>query len=466
MPVPDAEFEFPREARDFEAQPGAAHVHTVRELTRRIEKLVAGLGRVSVEGEISRIMRAASGHLYFDLKDIDAKIACTIWKSQVAHAARFEIKEGLQVIAHGKLDVYAPRGTYSLNVQRLEPAGIGALLAELERRKAELKARGWFDRKRAIPKFPRRIGVVTSRDGAAFQDFLRTRTLRFAGYPLLLAHTPVQGAGAAAQIARAIARLDGAGVDVIVVCRGGGSLEDLWAFNELAVAEAIWNSRTPIVSGVGHEVDVTLSDLVADVRAHTPTDAAQVVIPDRAACEQALERAFTHLERAMESALGSRIERLARAASSRALRDPLRIVGVRRERLAGLAARLESGLQRRIAAARERLSLLGSTLERRGPRTQLALRTRRIDQARLLLNVRVHATLQRRGARMELIAARLQALSPVAVLARGYSITARADGRVVRSATEVVPGDLLITQLGDGRVDSQVQSVKTTGSDY
>jgi exodeoxyribonuclease VII large subunit len=438
------------------ASEAAPRILSVRELTRRIEKLVAGLGRVSVEGEVTRVVRAASGHLYFDLKDIDAKISCTIWKSQLAHALRFDLKEGQQVIAHGKLDVYAPRGTYSLNVQRLEPAGIGALLVELEKRKLELKARGWFDRKRVFPALPRRIGVATSRDGAAFQDFLRTRTLRWPGYPVLLAHTPVQGAGAAAEIARAIRRLDDAGVDVIVVCRGGGSLEDLWAFNELAVAEAIWNSRTPIVSGVGHEVDITLADLVSDRRAHTPTDAAQIVIPEREALAEEVERASTHLARAVDLVLSTRAERLERAANSRALRDPRSQVGVRRERLGRLASRLESALARRIERVRARLAQLERTLQRNGPRASLAEREKRVVAARVLLGSRVRALLERRVAQQALLAARLEALSPTAILDRGYSISAHEDGRIVRSANELQSGAILLTHLRDGRLRSKV----------
>ncbi|MEO6710610.1 MAG: exodeoxyribonuclease VII large subunit, partial [Planctomycetota bacterium] len=396
---------------------------------------------------------------------IDAKIACMVWKSQLAQAARFELKEGLQVIAHGKLDVYAPRGTYSLNVQRLEPAGIGALLAELEKRKNELKARGWFERKRPFPALPLRIGVATSRDGAAFQDFLRTRSLRWPGYPLLLAHTPVQGLGASAEIARAIRRLDDAGVDVIVVCRGGGSLEDLWAFNELAVLEAIWNSRTPVVSGVGHEVDVTLADLVSDRRAHTPTDAAQVVIPDRAALSAALERSSSHLARALDIAFATRAERLQRAAASRVLRDPRTLVGVRRERLGRLASRLETGLARRVERARAKLAQLERTLERNGPRARLAEREKRLESARHLLGSRLQALLERRIARQALLAARLEALSPTAILGRGYSISAREDGRVVRSASELHGGEILLTHLSDGRVRSQVLDSAVAASD-
>ncbi|NUP98172.1 MAG: exodeoxyribonuclease VII large subunit, partial [Planctomycetaceae bacterium] len=294
---------------------------SVSQLTQRIRGLLEGLGRVSVEGEVSGGRPAASGHVYFDLKDLDAKVACVIWRSAVATALRQPLREGDKVVVHGKVEVYGPRGGYQIIVQRVEPAGLGTLLAQLERLKQDLKERGWLDRRRPIPALPERVGVVTSRDGAAFQDFLRTRSQRWPLYPVVLSHTPVQGANAAQLIAAAIRRVAASGVDVVVVTRGGGSIEDLWAFNELAVAEAIWECPVPVVSGVGHETDTTLCDLVADLRAHTPTDAATQVIPDRRELVEALERGEGHLLDALQSQLEGRRERLERAASSRVLRD-------------------------------------------------------------------------------------------------------------------------------------------------
>jgi exodeoxyribonuclease VII large subunit len=220
-----------------------------------------------------------------------------------------------------------------------------------------------------------------------------------------------------------------------------------------------------LICGVGHEVDITLADLVSDHRAHTPTDAAQVAIPERALCEQQLERAWTHLARAMDAALETRSQRLQRAAESRALSDPRRLVGVRRERLASLAARLEVTLQKRIRAARERLSAAERSLKRRGPQAQLSLRARRIDAAALLLQVRLRAALERRSAGTALLGARLRALSPEAVLARGYSITTRADGSVLSSVANARIGEVLLTQLGDGRVTSSVSAATPSGLD-
>ena len=271
--------------------PAEDPVYSVGQLTRSVAERLGGLGRVAVEGELSELATPRSGHVYFKLKEEGAVLSCAVWRSQVRRAFAAEPKEGQQVVAHGRLDVYAPRGTYSLIVEKVEQRGIGALLAELEALKKELHQRGWFARERPLPLLPERVGIVTSRDGAALRDFLRTRSLRWPLYPVRLCHAPVQGPGAARAIAQAIQRLDASGVDLIVVARGGGSLEDLWAFNELPVAEAIWNCSVPVVSGVGHETDFTLADLVADHRAHTPTDAGQTVIPERAALVERAVRA-------------------------------------------------------------------------------------------------------------------------------------------------------------------------------
>jgi exodeoxyribonuclease VII large subunit len=325
---------------DPESLTAGPRAESVTQFTRRIARELTGLGRVRVEGELAGLKRATSGHVYFDLKDAGARLSCVVWASHVARVGRFQPKEGDRVVASGKLDLYAPRGSYSLVVDRLEPGGVGERLARLEAVKAELRARGWFDRSRPLPSLPRIIGLVTSRDGAALRDFLRTRSLRWPGYPLRLVHTPVQGPGAAAAIAAAIGRLAASGVDLIVVVRGGGSLEDLWAFNEEPVARALFECPVPVVTGIGHETDVTLADLVADHRAHTPTDAAQTVIPDRAQWLQGLERLGQHLLQAMSAALERRAEALERLRSGRALRSADWILGDRGRELGHLWARL------------------------------------------------------------------------------------------------------------------------------
>lgn len=441
-----------------EVEAAQAHILSVGELTAAIRGQLEGLGRVSVEGEISGLRPAASGHIYFSLKDIDAVIACAIWKSRAKTAATFRLEEGQSVIAHGRLDVYGPRGSYTLIVERLEEKGLGARLAELERLKAELKARGWFDRHRPLPTLPRVIGIVTSRDGAAFQDFLRTRSLRWPMYPVRLAHTPVQGPGAARDIAAAIRRLDASGVDVIVVCRGGGSLEDLWAFNELAVAEAIWSASVPVVSGVGHETDVTLADFVADHRAHTPTDAAQTVLPDRAALVADLERAGNHLMQAIDGVMLQRDERLQRAGAARVLRDAGWILD-RRFEVLGLRGRaLHMSLARRLEGLRASLEQRARTLERHRPDVALERAASRLAAIGPRLASAMNDPLRARTQRIELAQASLDATSPFRVLARGYSITRRVGVRTpLANAVDVAQGERIETLLASGWIRSAVE---------
>lgn len=453
------------DGRAEDERPAAAPPLSVTALTRRIASALEGLGRVSVEGEVSRLQRAASGHVYFELKDLDAKLSCAVWRSQVATALRTELHEGAQVVAHGKLDVYAPKGGYSLIVQRVEPLGIGALLAQLEKLKEELRKRGWFERKRELPRWPRCIGLATSRDGAALADFLRTRTERWPGYPLRFTHTQVQGAGASAQIARAIERLDASGVDLICVVRGGGSLEDLWAFNELPVAEAIWRSSAPVVSGVGHETDTTLCDLVADVRAHTPTDAAQRAIPDRAALLERLERGGGRMGQAFDAMFTRASERLARAQASRALRDPSTLLELRQRDLAAAQARLHSAVVRRSEREGARLEVAQRGLARVRPEQQLALRQTRIEVAAAGLPRAVRRCGELAGERLERVQAQLEALSPLAVLKRGYSITHRKGDRApLVSARDVRSGDELETRTADGLLRSRVLGDESVGA--
>jgi exodeoxyribonuclease VII large subunit len=435
-------------------------VWSVGALTRELRGALEAFGRVSVEGEVSGFKRAASGHLYFDLVDEEARLACVVWRTNAKSAVRFELAEGMQVVAHGRLDVYPPRGSYSLNVQRLEPSGVGLLLAQFEALKAELKRRGWFDQKRPLPRLPRTIGVVTSRDGAALRDFLRTRSLRWPLYPVRLAHAPVQGPGAAVEIARARERLDRSGVDVIAVIRGGGSLEDLWAFNELPVAAAIHAASVPVVSGVGHESDTTLADLVADVRAHTPTDAAQILFPERAALAGELERLSGWLLEAIDGALRSRERRLAELAGTRVLRDARWIAVERERRLGELVRRAGALLGERLARSETHASRLHRRLERRSPQVELELCTRRLERAAATGALAARRLLERRERHSELTAAKLHAFSPLAILARGYSITTRAgDGTPLVDPAALAPGEAIATRLAGGRVISQVTGI-------
>ncbi len=390
------------------------------ELTAQIKDVLETTFRsVWVAGEIGDLARPQSGHCYLTLKDPQAQIPAVIWRS-TATRVRFELRDGLQVVCRGHLEVYAPRGKYQLIIEAIEPQGIGALELALRQLHEKLAKEGLFEqaRKRPLPRFPRRIAVVTSPTGAALQDFLEMLRRRWRLSDVLVVPVRVQGEGAAEEIAAAIAMVNrlAVPVDCLVVTRGGGSLEDLWAFNEEIVVRAIAGSRIPVVSGVGHEIDVTLADLAADVRALTPSDAAHRVAPGGDEVAQIL----SHFGRRLNGSLRARAQaarnRLAAVASQRVLRRPLALVHDRARQL--------------------------DELEGRGFR---AVRNR-VRQSRV---------------RVESLRARLESLSPLAVLGRGYSLTRRApDGRIVHDAQELTPGDLLTTRFAHGEAVSRVEQLE------
>lgn len=458
-------FDFEAAERSDAGREAGAAVLSVRELCARIDRSLKGIGRVAVQGELSGLKRPASGHLYFDLKDstpgMESLVHCVVWRSQVARALATQPTEGAEVVVHGSLDVYPPRGTYTLIVERIEQRGLGALLVQLEELKKRLAAQGWFDRKRALPRFPRVVGVVTSRDGAALRDFLKTRSQRWPGYPVRLAHSAVQGPGAAREIAAALARLERSGVDLIVLCRGGGSLEDLWAFNELPVAEAIWAAGVPVVSGVGHESDTTLADLVADLRAHTPTDAARLAIPDRAELTARMGRLLGYLGTAIDRHLERREERLARLAATPALRDPRRQLELRQERLRAAVARLHLAGAARLERRERRLETLSARLRAQSPGARLERSHERLAALALRLGRPLEDLLVAGARRLELSERSLEATSPFRVLERGYSITVRAaSGEPLLDAASVTEGERTLTYLARGTLESRVEAVR------
>jgi len=369
-------------------------VLTVAELTSRVKSaLESEFPDVAVRGEVSNLSRPRSGHVYLCLKDDAASVRAVIWKGD-AQRLVFDLTDGLAVTAYGRLTVYAPRGDYQLTIRRVEPEGVGPLELAFRQTVARLAAEGLFDpaRKKPLPRFPKRIVVVTSPTGAAVRDLLQVTGRRWPLAEILIAPAKVQGIGAAEEVAAGVELANRvAGADLVIVARGGGSLEDLWAFNEEVVARAIAGSRLPVVSAVGHETDVTVADLAADHRALTPSEAGEVCVPDVREVAQRLDR------------LG---ERIAYAGRSR--------IDLARTRLEGLSDRADRAVQR-------------------------ALDDRRYRLARF--------------------AAELEALSPLAVLARGYSLTSLADGsdRPVRSPTDVRAGDLLRTRLASGEVFSRVE---------
>jgi exodeoxyribonuclease VII large subunit len=416
------------------------------------------LGLLWISGEISACTRAASGHLYFTLKDAHAQVRCVFYRHK-AQGLSFTLREGLAVEVRAVASIYEPRGEFQLNVETVRLAGLGALYERFLARKRALEAAGLFDaaRKRPLPAFPRRIGIVTSRRAAALRDVLTTLSRRFPGLPVIVYPASVQGASAAGEIAAAI-RLanDHASVDVLIVCRGGGSIEDLWAFNEEVVARAIHASRLPVVSGVGHESDFTICDFVADVRAATPTAAAALVVPDREALAQTLAGLQRRLMRAYAHAAGNAAQRLDGAA--RRLVHPAARLALQAEHARRLHERLARAFARHRSDAVHRLRAAGARLSRelRAPLPQharLALASRAFSRAGVERTARAARDVER-------LAAALALLDPSGVLERGYAlVTDRADEIVTDAATLRI-GDEVSLTLARGSARSRVTATK------
>ncbi|MFG0334262.1 MAG: exodeoxyribonuclease VII large subunit, partial [Maioricimonas sp. JB049] len=391
---------------------------TVSELTRQIKDCLEGnFPRVAVLCEISNLTRAGSGHVYLTLKDERSQIRGVLWRSR-AQRLRFDLNDGLQVVAIGAVEVYGPRGTYQIVCDQMLPQGMGPLELAFRQLQEKLRDEGLFDaeRKRPLPHYPRRIAVVTSPTGAAVRDIIQIITRRWSAVDVLVVPVPVQGETAAPKIAAAIRALPEIGdIDVAIVGRGGGSLEDLWAFNEEVVARAIADSPIPIVSAVGHEIDVSIADFVADKRAHTPSEAAELVVPDRREFGMALDeverRMIAHLRRRLAYAR----EMFESVADRRVLQQPLSRIHQLAEQLDDLEAQLIRGMRNVHREASSQLAMLSSHLD---------------------------------------------ALSPLKVLSRGYSITTQPEsGQVIRRADQVAEGDAIITRLEQGRLISRVESI-------
>jgi len=392
----------------------------------RVAELVAALrdavesavGRVWVIGEVSNLRRAASGHCYFTLKDDLAQLRAVLFRGD-ASRLRFELEDGLEALAFGEVSLYVQRGELQMVVRELEPRGVGALRLAFEQLRARLEAEGLFDpaRKRALPAFPRAVGVVTSLHGAALHDVLEVSGARWPSLPLLVAAARVQGEGADVEIVEALQMLASRReVEVILLVRGGGSIEDLWSFNSEVLARAIARCPVPIVAGVGHETDVTIADLAADARAPTPSAAAALVVPDR------------------------------RALDERLLRDQ---------------RRLAAAIDAQIARARARVAARADALRHLSPAAQLAAWRARLARSADRLRGVLEAQLADARARLAIAAGQLDSLSPLAVLARGYAIARRADdGRIVRRASDVARGDVLAVRVAEGSLEVRVTDVR------
>jgi exodeoxyribonuclease VII large subunit len=438
-------------------------VLTVSELSAQLRALMEErFPAVWVEGEISNFKMYGSGHAYFTLKDAGAQIRAVLFRNRTRRI-RFEPKDGLHVMAFGSVEVYAQRGEYQLVVELLEPRGLGALQLAFEQLKGRLEAEGLFDarRKRAIPRFPRTIGIVTSPSGAALRDMLRVIGRRFGELSIVVAPARVQGEGSAEEVAQRIRDLNTlGGVDVIIVGRGGGSLEDLWAFNEEMVARAIVASKVPVISAVGHEVDFTIADFVADLRAPTPSAAAELVVREKQAVAETVADLTERLGGAMRRRLERDRERADRLARRRVLTDATRPLRDLERRVDDARARLARAAESRLRRAGHSLELATRALRSGSPLARLATGAHRLQHLGGRLRAEMMRTLDRSHARVGRTVGRLDSLSPLAVLGRGYSVTRRPDGSIVRRAREVSPGDDVHVLVQEGSLDCRVTQTR------
>ena len=421
------------------------------------------LGLAWIAGEVSGFTRAASGHLYFTLKDDRAQVRCVFFKFR-AQGLAFTPRDGLAVEVLATPTIYEPRGEFQLNVESIRLAGLGVLYERFLRLKAKLDEAGWFDpaRKRPPPVFPRCVGVVTSLKAAALRDVLTTLRRRMPTVPVIVYPAPVQGAGAAAELARAIADANARReVDVLIVCRGGGSLEDLWAFNEEELARAVFESALPVISGVGHETDVTICDFVADARAPTPTAAAALAVPDRVALGATLEQSARRLARGWTHAMGTSAQRLDLAA--RRLVHPATRLARQHERLQTLRDRLVRALVVHTGAAAQRIGAVRLRLlrELRQPLPHRAVAVsvgRRLADAGSARAALAAATVARH-------ADALAHLNPMRVLERGFAVVERTDGTLVADSAALAIGDRLALTFARGHATADVASVEPPAAD-
>lgn len=443
----------------FNLQP-ERRLFTVSELTARIRDLLAkNFTDISVEGEISNCRPAQSGHIYFTLKDDKAQLRC-VWFKQQQRGVRFRPEDGLKVSVRGSVSVYDARGEYQIYVESMEPVGRGALQLAFEQLKRRLDAEGLFDarHKKPLPLLPRCIGLVTSPSGAAVRDVVRILRRRFPNVHLTLFPVRVQGEEAARDIVKAIRYFNQqAMADVLIVGRGGGSMEDLWAFNEEIVARAIFESKIPVISGVGHETDFTIADFVADVRASTPSMAAEIVVNTR--------KEFDKHIRDLRAALGEQMRyrilvlsrRVHELAGRRGFRRPLDLLRQHRQRADELTSRVALGLKARLEQSRKRFIAAHLRIARFDFRVKIAALRLRLEKRGAELGVRAERLLRIKHERMERLTLQLQERGPLKVLERGYAIATDSAGNVLRSAEQVAIGDAVAIQLHRGRLKTDVR---------
>lgn len=432
---------------------------SVLELTRRIKLLLESqIGEIWVEGEISNFRAQSSGHLYFTLKDASAQIAAVMFRGAASKMA-CRPQDGMKVRLSGEISVYEVRGQYQIIVHRMEESGLGELQAKFEELKRKLQEEGLFDqgRKRAIPKFPTTIGLITSPTGAVLQDFLNITRRRFPAQAIIVSPVKVQGQGAAQEVADAIAQFNLLNqVDVIVIARGGGSLEDLWAFNEELLARAVAASVIPTVSAVGHEIDFTICDFCADLRAPTPSAAAELVVPHQQELLNHIGHLRGRLGKGIQSALNLyrlRVERLTR---HDVFLQPSRLTGLYQQQVDGHLMSLRDGVEDFLAGKLDGVRDLRGRLAQRSPAAQIARYRQRLALASSLLPRHSRSKWLTNRSRLDTLMEKLKLLSPLNALSRGYALVKTPDGKLLRSIKKIAPGQKVRTQLSDGEFDSVV----------
>lgn len=445
----------------FEEPVQSRHVWPVHELVAHVRELVEReCGDVWVEGEISNYRPAPSGHVYFTLKDADAQLPIVLFRRQ-ALLLRFRPEDGLHVLVRGRVSVYEQRGQMQLVAETMEPVGAGSLQLAFEQLKERLKAEGLFEaeRKRPLPLFPRTVGIVTSPTGAVIRDFLNIVGRRHSGLNVLLCPVSVQGDSSPEEIEAALALLNESQLaDLIVLARGGGSLEDLAAFNSERVARAIAASRLPVVSAIGHETDFTIADFVADLRAPTPSAAAELITEAQHKIAEHLANQSHRLERAVRFQLLQLQQRLANVPVSHVETRVSALLYRVGQRLDDATLRMDAALLAQIRELQTRVAAKGTTVLHHDPRRKLAHAREHLSDFRSRLDRSLERLLQSSRAQLGSLDARLHSLSPLSVLDRGYALVLSSDGSVVRSAAQVAAGEQLTTRLADGSFISRVES--------
>jgi exodeoxyribonuclease VII large subunit len=436
-------------------------IYSVSRLNREVRVLLErGIGSLWLEAEISNFSRPSSGHWYFSLKDAAAQVRCCMFR-QRNMLCGFAPRDGQKVLVRARVGLYEPRGEYQLVIDHMEDAGLGALKRQFEELAAKLAAEGLFapERKRPLPALPKRIGVITSPSGAAIHDILHVLARRFAAIPVLLYPVAVQGAAAAAEIAAAL-KLAGlrAECDVLILARGGGSLEDLWAFNDEALARAIAACPIPVVSGIGHEIDVTIADFAADVRAATPSAAAEIVVPDAEEWSASLRRLGERLRRALRQIIDAHRERLRWIIGRAALVSPQARLAQQGQRLDELEQRASRALRQILADRRSALGLSVSRLWQLSPAARLQGTAARHAALSARLRAAGLKQLNRARERLAPLVRTLNAVSPLATLDRGYAIVSLDGGGILRDAKDAAAGTVIEARLSKGRIRAKVQS--------